>query len=37
MPDAFFAELEALLPSEEPMGPEGGRPRVPHRAVIKVL
>jgi transposase len=33
----FFAELESLLPAEEPMGPEGGRPRVPHRAVIKVL
>jgi len=37
MPDAFFAELETLLPAEEPMGPEGGSPRVPHRAVIKVL
>lgn len=37
MPDAFFAELECLLPPEEPVGREGGRPRVPHRAVVKVL
>jgi transposase len=37
MPDAFFAELGTLLPAEEPTGPEGGRPRVPHCAVIKVL
>jgi hypothetical protein len=37
MPVAFFTEWETLLPAEEPMGPEGGRSRVPHRAVMKVL
>lgn len=37
MPDAFVAELETLLPAEDPRGPEGGRPRVPHRAVNNVL
>ena len=37
MPEAFFAELKSLLPAEEPVGPEGGRPRVPHRVVIMVL
>ena len=30
-----FAEFEALVPAVEPMGPEGGRPRVPRLAVIK--
>ena len=37
MTDAFFAELKTLLPAEEPVGPEGVRPRVPHCVVIKVL
>ena len=37
MPEAFVAELEPVLPAEEPVGPEGGGPRVPQRAVFKVL
>ena len=36
MPDGFFAELEPLQPAEEPMWPEGGRPRVPDLTVVKV-
>lgn len=37
IPDGFLAELERLLPPEEPVGREGGQPRIPHRAVVKVL
>jgi len=37
MPDTFLAELESLLPPEVPWSDEGGRPRVPHRAVVAVL
>jgi hypothetical protein len=37
MPEAFFAELKTLLPADEPVGPEGSRPRVSCRVVIKVL
>ena len=33
----LFEELGTLLPAEEPMGPEGGRPWIPHCAVIKVF
>jgi hypothetical protein len=33
----LFEELVTLLPAEEPMRPEGGRPRIPHCAVIKVF
>jgi transposase len=37
MPEEFFEELEAHLPPEQPVGPQGGRPRVAHRTVMKVL
>ena len=37
MPPEFYAELEPLLPKEKPVGPLGGRPRVPHQTVMKVI
>ena len=37
MPDAFMEELEVHLPPEQPVGPQGGRPRVKHAVVMKVL
>lgn len=37
MPDAFFDLAAHHLPPEQPVGPEGGRPRVGHRAVLNVL
>jgi transposase len=37
MPEEFYDELEVHLPPEQPVGPAGGRPRVPHRSVVKVL
>lgn len=37
LPDEFFLELEPLLPTEEPVGPRGGRPRIGHRVVMKVI
>ena len=37
MPDAFFDLAAHHLPPEQPLGPEGGRPRVGHRAVLNVL
>ena len=37
MPEDFFAELEPHLPPEEPVGPQGGRPPIGHRTVVKVL
>lgn len=37
MPDAFYQELEALLPAEKPVGDQGGRPRVSHFVVMKVI
>jgi hypothetical protein len=36
MPDAFFDLAAHHLPPEQPVGPEGGRPRVGHRAVLNV-
>ena len=37
MPDDFFDELEAHLPPEQPVGSQGGRPRIDQRTVVKVL
>lgn len=37
MPDEFFEELEPHLPPEQPVGPQGGRPRVDNRTVVKAL
>ena len=37
MPEEFFEELKPLLPPETPIGPQGGRPQVNHRTVMKVV
>lgn len=37
MPEAFFLELEGLLPPEEPVCSEGRRPQGPHRTVVSGL
>jgi transposase len=37
MPEEFYQELEPLLPPEQPVGPKGGRPRIEHRVVAKVI
>lgn len=37
MPEDFYRELEPHLPSEQPVGPKGGRPRTKHRTVMKVI
>ena len=37
MPDEFFETVAHHLPPEQPVGPTGGRPRVGHRVVIRVL
>ena len=37
MPDKFFDALAHHLPPEQPVGPRGGRPRVGHRAVVRVI
>src|SRR5688572_1054890 len=37
MPDEFFETLARHLHSEPPVGPKGGRPRVGHRFVIRVI
>jgi transposase len=37
MPDAFYELVSHHLPPEQPVGPSGGRPRVDHRTVLKVL
>ena len=37
MPDEFFDIVAHHLPPEQPVGPQGGRPRVGHRVVIRVL
>jgi transposase len=37
MPDEFFDTLAHHLPPEQPVGPKGGRPRVGHRAVVRVI
>ena len=37
MPEEFYQELEPKLPPEEPVGRQGGRPRVPHHVVMRVI
>src|ERR671917_169840 len=37
MPDEFFETVANHLPPEPPVGPKGGRPRVGHRVVIRVI
>jgi transposase len=37
MPEAFFKLAAHHLPPEQPVGREGGRPRLDHRVVLKVL
>src|SRR5690348_1508831 len=37
MPDEFFEAVAHHLPPEQPVGPKGGRPRVGHRVVIRVI
>jgi transposase len=37
MPEEFYQELVPLLPEEKPVGPHGGRPRVPHAIVMRVI
>lgn len=35
LPDELWKEIESLLPPDEPPGPQGGRPRVPNKTVIR--
>jgi len=37
LPPELYEELEPLLPEETPIGPQGGRPRIPHWIVVKVI
>jgi transposase len=37
MPEGFFDLLAHQLPPEQPVGPRGGRPRVGHRVVVRVI
>lgn len=37
MPEMFYEEVEVFLPPEQPVGPQGGRPRVGHFVVMKVI
>lgn len=37
MPKEFFDELKPHLPPEQPVGRRGGRPRVNHNAVMRVI
>jgi transposase len=37
MPDEFFDTLAHHLPPEPPVGPRGGRPRIGHRVVVRVI
>jgi transposase len=37
MPEKFYEELEPHLPPEQPVGRRGGRPRIGHRTVVKVI
>lgn len=37
MPGEFYQELEPQLPPEEPVGRQGGRPRIPHQVVMRVI
>ena len=37
MPDPFFDTVAYHLPREQPVGPEGGRPGIAHRVVMRVI
>jgi transposase len=37
MPEEFFETVSPHLPPEQPIGPKGGRPRVGHHTVIRVI
>jgi transposase len=37
MPEEFFETVSHHLPPESPVGPKGGRPRVGHRVVVRVI
>src|SRR5579872_332023 len=37
MPDEFYDLVSHHLPPEQPIGPKGGRPRICHRIVLKVI
>lgn len=37
MPEEFYQELELYLPAEKPVDPKGGRPRIDHWTVMKVI
>src|SRR6201989_1712069 len=37
MPEEFFDTVSHHLPPEQPVGPKGGRPRVGHRVVMRVI
>ena len=37
MPEEFFDAVAHHLPPEQPVGPKGGRPRVGHRVVVRVI
>jgi transposase len=37
MPDEFYELVSHHLPPEQPPGPKGGRPRAPHRVVLRVI
>lgn len=37
MPEEFFEELQPWLPPEKPVGPQGGRPRIAHVVVMRVI
>jgi transposase len=37
MPDEFYDIVSHHLPPEQPVGPRGGRPRVGHRLVMRVI
>jgi transposase len=37
MPVEFFEELQPHLPPQQPVGAQGGRPRIEHQVVMKVI
>jgi transposase len=37
MPDEFYDLVAHHLPPEQPVGPKGGRPRIAHRVVLRVI
>jgi len=37
LPDGFYDTVAHHLPPEQPPGPRGGRPRIPHRVAVRVI